>query len=247
VALVLAGACALGAVVLAATGASSQVLLLATPTRATAFLLGAALGAGGATGAGRAIAGAAHDLRHPILAGLVVLVVVAGPTLALGRWVGVALSPVLAALAVASASVADGDGPVTSWATGRTELGARFDVALVVAVGFLVTPVAATMAVLWPDAPAWTWAAPTLLVAGSLAVALAAVVARLTDWPPAVERRRVLAPPAVVGLLVVLWSVTGAFHWEAPQPREQWPAPAVAVARCPAPVVGQPVGSPCRP
>jgi hypothetical protein len=49
-----------------------------------------------------------------------------------------------------------------------------------------------------------------------------------------VELRRVVAPPAVVALLVVLWSVTGAFAWAAPQPRDDWPRPVPGV-------VGEPI------
>jgi len=61
------------------------------------------------------------------------------------------------------------------------------------------------------------------LVLSGVAVGVTVSAARRRQpGEAALERRRVLGPAGVAVLMIVVFSVTGAFHWDRPMTREQW-------------------------
>jgi len=93
-----------------------------------------------------------------------------------------------------------------------------------VATCVLATPAIALVRAAMPDASAWIVAVLGLAVAAASIGVVVWLASLRSMEPAAIERRRVLGPPLVLALLVVLFSLTGAFHWEAPQTIEQWQA-----------------------
>jgi len=209
-----------GGIALVVSGASGQALMLATPVRAVAFFLGAIAGAAGNSRWGASLRAKVLPARWLGVAGLALAAVFGSPTSDIGRWGWAVLVPILAAIVVVAAlawppSTGD-DGPHTvteGWSA-------------LVAAWVLLTPSVAFVRAAFADAPA--------VLVGLAGLAVAAAATALVVWlgsiasmdGRAVERRRVLVPPLVVALLVALFSLTGAFHWEAPQTREQWEASA---------------------
>ncbi len=223
---VLGGASLVAGLGLLALGASGQTLLLATVPRASAFLLGAALGAAGRSSTGELLGSIAEGSRWLALVVLAVCAVFAGPMTTFGRVAGVTLVPIFAVVAVA-ASRGSAEQPDEGDVLASSRPDPRWS--LLVAWWFVLTPVLAVVAAALSDAPTVVIDLVGLVLATLLTVPVAFACDRLSDSPGAVERRRVLAPPAAVALLVVLASVTGAFHWEGPQPRSQWPRPSAQV------------------
>ncbi|MEZ5183083.1 MAG: hypothetical protein R2702_14620 [Acidimicrobiales bacterium] len=219
-ALVLAGAAWLVGLGAAVAGVSDQAVLVATPSRVVALLASAALALTAHEGRGARAWSFVHATRGPALAVLAVLAVVGDPASAVGRWSSASVVPLLAVVAVAGlAPWPEAARPTPALAAPATP-GAG--VALGVAAWLLVPPSLALVGAILPDEADLLVIAVGLLLAVPLAAgcALGAIVAPADG--PAAERRRVLVPPAIVALLVLLFSVTGAFHWEAPQTRRQW-------------------------
>lgn len=201
----------------AVAGASGPVVLVATPSRLAALLAGVALGALDG-GVGSTVVEVLRAGRVGVVAILAVLAVVASPGEPVGRWSFVALVPLLAVLLIASTP-----------APAQPAMIDRADVALwpwptVVAAWVLAPAAVSVVAAALPGAPSAVVGVLGLLL-GAVAAALTVVTwAAASDEPAAVERRRTLAPPIAVGLVVLLASVTGAFHWEGPQSRWEWEA-----------------------
>lgn len=218
------------AAALTAAGASGQTLLLAT-WGSGAALLGAA---------GLAVPGVLDRLRRPERAAagaavpLVVAAVVASPGSTVWTTGGAVVVPLLAALLGAAVVVAPGDAPsarvgassVADRARATADVddsGDADDLAPPVAAGVawvvLHGAALAFAASVFHDLPTALQVAAGLVLAGSLVLGTVLVSDQLDRRPPAVERRRVLGPPLVAALLVVLLAVTGAFHWAGPHPR----------------------------
>ena len=89
--------------------------------------------------------------------------------------------------------------------------------AVLVAVFFLHGPVLAIVAPVRTHLP---WLLSRILGLALLAlisVLVAGVTVRLSRSPESVERRRVLVPPIFAVAMVLIFSLTGAFHWEGPR------------------------------
>lgn len=219
VALVLAVIGLLVGVGLAASGASGQAIVLATPVRAVAFFLGVSAGAAGGGDWGAALRDKVLPARWLAVGGLVVAAVLGTPGSDLGRWAWAVMVPAFAAIAVISSI------PWPPAAPSRSRSRAVVDDrgwAALVAAWILVPPSIALADAVLSDAPAvLVDVAGLVLAAAAVAVAVGVRSVASMDLA-AVERRRVLVPPLVVALLVVLFSLTGAFHWEAPQSIEQY-------------------------
>jgi hypothetical protein len=195
-----------GGVVAAAGGASGQSLLLATPTRGAAFFLVAGIASRPAWGASEVAAA----LVRPAVAAFAVVLAFGAPDGAIARFAGPTLVPVLAATLVLAASM-----PVGA----RERRGVWF---AAVAAWAIATPSLAIAASLLEDAPAVAVA----IIGSAIAAASTTLIAlgRVAVPAPlrAGEWRRVVVPPLAVAMIVLLYSATGAYRWESPQPREQW-------------------------
>ncbi|MFN8018657.1 MAG: hypothetical protein U0P45_11095 [Acidimicrobiales bacterium] len=158
--------------------------------------------------------------------------VLAGPQTDLGRVLGATVVPLAVVVVVAAwarrpAAAAEGrtgPAPVGDEADdeelAQRQRHGRGTWSVLVAVWFLLTPMVAVCRAAWPGGAVVLVDVAGTMLAVAAALVLAASVERLSDDERAVERRRVLVPPAAVALLVLLGSVTGAFHWEvAPAPR----------------------------
>lgn len=216
--LVLAGLGTVAGLVLLVTDASGQALLIATPVRAVSFLLGAVAGAAGDSKVGRTMHTKAHGARWAGVAALAVVAVVGAPDSDLGRLAAVLLVPFVAAVVVIAVVPRAVTTDAAPSAFGEVEW------SLVVAACVLVTPSIALVRAAMPDASAWIVGPLGLMLATAAVCGVVWLASARSMEPAAIERRRVLLPPLVLVLLVVLFSLTGAFHWAAPETIEQWEA-----------------------
>lgn len=218
---------ALGGLAMAVAGASGVTLELSTVPRGVAFFLGVAVGAQRGRPGG-ALRATAIGTRWLAVAGLAAFAFVA-PTTELYRWSSFLLVPLLAAIVVVAA-VPDRvpDPGATPASFGLEEL---VPWSGLVAGWVVLAPSLALVRAIYPDGSAVVIGAVGLLLAFLVGGAAVVLGAMASQDQAAVERRRVLVPPAVVGLLVVLFSVTGAFHWEGTQTRDQWESSSPAAGR----------------
>jgi peptidoglycan/LPS O-acetylase OafA/YrhL len=198
--------------------------VLDTRVRGVAFLLGAAVGAAGASPLGRLLRSAASSAGIVALGVLGILAVLAPPHSSFWQDGGALASPVLAALAVTLAAPKPSRRPLPSGATAG-ETATEGDPwrgldpwAVLVTVLLVHGPV---LALASPARTHLPWAAARLLglvLVVLASVAVAAAASRLDESAAAAERRRVLLPPAFVAAVLLLLSATGAFHWEQTRP-----------------------------
>ena len=169
----------------------------------------------------RSIAG---GTRWFAVAGLGLCAVLAGPQTSFGRIAGVTIVPLFAVLVVGAWAVRPSAERPAPDPGGEARLWS-----ILVCSWFALTPALAIVRVAVGDAPTVVVDIVGLLLAAAITVPLALVARELSADPVARERRRVLGPPGAVLLLVILGSATGAFHWESPKPRADWPRAAVEV------------------
>lgn len=189
-------------------GSGGQALLLATWSRGGAFFLGVSLGALRPGPAADTVRAVLVGTRWIAVAMVVVLAALASPTSTAWRSGGALGVPVLAALVV---------GSFLPWPPGRRSraLPPALDPwSLLVAFWVLHVPVLAYLE--RTTVPTVVADVVGLVVAGALAVAVVSLVRLLPEGDEARQWRTVLIPPVVVLLFVVLFSVTGAFHWFSP-------------------------------
>ena len=188
--------------------AEGQTLLLSTWSRSGAFCLGAAFGALRAGGLADTIRAIAVGTRWIAVALLVVLAVAASPGSSWWRLGGAAGVPVLAVIVVAS---------FVPWPPGRRShaLAPVVD-PWAVLVGFWVLHVPLLAFMGQTSLPEVVADVAGLVAAAAVAVAIVWLVQLLPADEESLQWRTVLIPPLVVLTVVVLFSVTGAFHWFSP-------------------------------
>lgn len=224
--LVLSAASLVWSIVLVVGDGSPAHLVLDIRVRGVAFLLGAAVGAAGASPLGRLLRSAASSAGIVALGVLGILAVLAPPHSSFWQDGGALASPVLAALAVTLAAPKPSRRPVPSGATaGETATATAGDPwrgldpwAVLVTVLLVHGPV---LTLASPARTHLPWAAARLLglvLVVLASVAVAAAASRLDESAAAAERRRVLLPPVFVAAVLLLLSATGAFHWEQTRP-----------------------------
>jgi peptidoglycan/LPS O-acetylase OafA/YrhL len=201
---------AFGATVL---GGSGQQLLLASWSGGAAFFLGAAVGSapsGPGTETVHAIARGTTLLAGVFLAALAVF---GSPSSMVWRSGGSVVAPALAVIVVVAAvpsHVGPTDAPRSSEAMRWSAL---------VAFWVLHVPALALLSPPRTSLPQVAADLAGLVVAAALAAGVAVWVGAMAQTERALERRRVLVPPAVAVVVVAVLSATGAFHWSAPQSR----------------------------
>ncbi|MBX3286438.1 MAG: hypothetical protein KF703_13915 [Actinobacteria bacterium] len=193
--------------------ASPARLLLDSRVRGVAFLLGAAVGAAGPSPLGRLLRSTAASAGVVALGLLGLLAVAAGPSSSLWHDGAALASPILAALAVAWAVPAPRRAPAAPDARPGLDPWAVLVAALLVHGPVLTLASPARTHLPWAGARV-----VGIVLVAVVAVAVAALAGRLDRSPAALERRRVLLPPAFVAVLILLLSATGAFHWEHTRP-----------------------------
>ncbi|MEZ5177658.1 MAG: hypothetical protein R2746_05065 [Acidimicrobiales bacterium] len=177
-----------------------------------AFLLGAAVGAAGPSPLGRLLRSTAASAGVVALGLLGLLAVAAGPSSSLWRDGAALASPILAALAVAWAAPALGAAGGARRPPGPRSVGGPGGGAARARPG-------AGAGVAGQDPPAVGRSAGGGHRAGRRGGGGGGRAGRpARPVPAALERRRVLLPPAFVAVLILILSATGAFHWEHTRP-----------------------------
>jgi peptidoglycan/LPS O-acetylase OafA/YrhL len=195
-------------------GVSGTRMTFGSDLHAPAFLLGAVAGAGLTARLGDG-ARAALRATVPVLAVLLAVASVAmAPDSSLWTGGGAVVVPVFAGLLVVAVTAARDGQPAASRLPKLP-----FD-PLVALVSFLLVQGAAVALVAGgvDGALAIPARAGGLVLAAAVAVAVTTLGARRSWSTAALERRRVLVPPAITVVLVIVLSVTGAFHWSSPHP-----------------------------